>query len=786
MFFNRGHSIFLTVSSALACVAYSSELLAQQADLRLEEVVVTAQKRDESMQDVALSVTAVSGEQIADMNLFNMQALAPYVTNFYEAKTPTFSVITIRGLGSAPNPGFEQSVAMYNDGVYWGRGRQMVAPLFDLHAIEVLKGPQSILFGKNSIAGAVTISSEMPTDELSGYGRVLYGEDEESKIEAAISGPITDHLKGRLVLYRRDINGWVDNEFSDNSEPKTTDEAYRGLLRFEPVDTLTMTFKYEQATNEIKGSNYQIIQATLLPGIPGTPDPVPVNMVGQEDRLNYKSNSGNSAPLPDNLKTNIDLTNAFFSIDMDIGENTLTLLSGYSYYKYDPVGDLDFTAYSIIGVNGVEKFDQWSQEIRFASPVGQTIEYMAGAYYQKNTLDIKNNIWLQLSEISPPRLAAFPNAIDGIRVNRFDQDSETWSAFIHATWNINDRLRTSFGLRYTDETKDLDKSLWVTDYDSNLIDLQNNALLALIWEQGVDVVPYDESRSRHEDDWSPSLTLEYDVTEDTMAYASWTRGFKGGGFDNNHSNGDNIDDVEYKEETADSYEIGAKMSLLDDRAEVNMAVFHTKYDNLQVSVFNGTTGFLVTNAAAATSQGVEIEGRILLTESLLLRGNAAYLDFEYDEYPNGQCTVAQNADQLVSTGSIVGCEQDLKGETTNYAPEWAASVGLQHTAYLPANLQLLSTLDANYRDSTYLSADLDPALKEKANTIINLRVALTDGDSWEVAVIGQNLTDQHVLSTGEDVPFGNGNFYGVPDYQGSFYGAINRPRSWAVEGVLRF
>ncbi len=298
---------------------------------------------------------------------------------------------------------------------------------------------------------------------------------------------------------------------------------------------------------------------------------MPPNLVGQEDKVNYKSYSGNSAPLPDNLKTTTDLNNAFFNIDMEVGEHILTLLSGYSDYKYDPVGDLDFTAYSIIGATGTEEFDQWSQEIRIASPVGQTFEYLAGAYYQKNSLDINNDIWFQLSEIAPPRIAFRPDALDAIRDNRFEQDSETWSVFFQGTWNMTDRFRTTVGLRYTDETKDLDKSLSLKEYDSTPIDLSTDPVLAAIWATGVDVVPYDESRSRAEDDWSPSVRFEYDTSDEMMVYASWTRGFKGGGFDNNHSNGANIDDLEYDEEKASAYEVGTKMTMLDGRAELNLA-----------------------------------------------------------------------------------------------------------------------------------------------------------------------------------------------------------------------
>lgn len=762
----------------------------------LEEVVVTAQKRVESLQDVALSVTAVSGEKISEQGLFNMQELAPYVTNFYQAKTPTFSVMTIRGLGSSPNPGFEQSAAMYNDGVYWGRGRQMVAPMFDLQRIEVLKGPQSILFGKNSIAGAVSIHSVRPTDELSGFARLLYGEDDEIRAEAAVSGSLTENLRGRVSVFRRDIDGWIDNDFSGDTEPSTENQAFRMMLDYSPIETMVMTLKYEESSVHTEGANYEITQATLLPGNPpDTPAVVPPHLVGQEDKINYKSKWGNSAPLPDDLHTDMDLRNAFFNIDLDVGEHTLTLLTGYSDYEYDPMGDLDFTASSIIGATGVEDFDQWSQEIRFTSSTGNTLEYIAGAYYQNNTLDINNNIWFQLSEIEPPRLTQLANAlnrpdllnaIDGIRDNHFKQDSETWSAFAEVTWNISDRFRTTLGLRYTDETKDLDKSMSVIDYNFNPVDLDSDFVLAGIWEQGVDVVPYDVSRTRQEDDWSPSVKFEYNVTDDIMTYASWTRGFKGGGFDNNHSNGNNMADLEYQEEEAEAFELGSKMTMLDGRAELNAAVFYTTYDDLQVSIFNGTSGFLVTNAAEATSQGLELEGRFLISRSLMLTGNMAYLDFEFDDYANAQCTTAQNAQELVDTGSTDACAQDLTGDTANYAPEWAASISLQHTAELPANLELVSSLDINYRDEEYLAADLDSATKQDAITRLNMRIALIDVDRWELALIGKNLTDEESLSTSEDVPFGNGNFYGIPDYQGSFYGVVDRPRSFAVEGVIRF
>lgn len=792
--------------NAVPLTAYSQDSASARSPVALEEVVVTARKRSQNLQDVALSVAAIDGEKISDAGLTNLQDFTAYIPNFSQTKTPLFNVMSIRGIGSGPNPGFEQSVGMYNDGVYWGRGRQSQAPLFDLARIEVLKGPQNILFGKSSIAGAVSIISAAPTQFLEGYVRALGGEHGERKYEAAVSGPITDSLSARLALHQQEFDGWVYNEFIGDDQPGSETKGIRLILDYSPSDIISARLKWEDSSLEVQGANYELIQITDMFIAP--PAARPIQLIGLSEGVDYRSaygNSGNFPGTPVPTQSN-DQENVALNIDIELGEHILTMVSGYSEYLYSPDGDLDFTPSSIIGARGDESFEQVSQEIRIASPAGNEFEYIGGVFFQNADLDIKNDIWLQLSEAG-----IFPDTkeLDGIRGSAFVQKTKTYSAFFQGTWMVTDVFRATLGLRYNKEEKDLFKQATVSDYSGQVIPAAD---LSPLWETQLNTVPFDTTRDRSEEDWSPAITLEYDANEDTLLYATLTRGYKGGGYDNNLGNGNNIgnssdvpgepddpDKLEYEKEQATSFELGAKMTLLDGAATLNLAAFHTEYEDLQVSIFDSVASFNVQNAAGATSEGIEVEGRLMLSESLMIAGNLAYLDFEYEDFRDGQCTTAMLADHHEralagefdddpAVDAFHGCKQDMTGKTSNYSPEWSGAFTIQHRATM-GELQLVSTLDMNYQGAYFFAADLDPVLEQDATTKFNLRIALGDiEDSWQIALIGKNLTDELTLSHGEDVPFGNGNLpsYSTVDYVGTYFGVVDRPKSWAVEGVYRF
>jgi|TARA_B110000902_G_scaffold267043_1_gene357781 outer membrane receptor protein involved in Fe transport len=778
---------------ALTASAFSSIAFSQN-DLILEEVMVTAQKRSQSLQDVPLAITALNGLTLRQNNITTLAEISNYVPNFQQTRSGISNVILIRGTGSGANNGFEQSVGTFRDGIYMGRARQTIMPLFDLARIEVVKGPQTILFGKNTIAGAVSIISAAPTTEFEGYVSGAVSSFDGYKAEVAVSGPLGDTARGRIALRKDHTDGWIHNNFFDQNVPEVDNYAARGKFDWDLSEDTIMGVMVERTFRQTLGTDTELISSNTINSPNGG---IPPQIDGIENRLDFNSNIGNVAPLNEGLtETEVDIYNTALRFDVSLGEHSLTSITGFTGFTYDAKADLDSSPKNIIGAtDSKESYDQLSQEFQFKSPLGQTFEYITGIYLQTSTFENDTDVGIQLSTLSP----AIPAFIDGLRIGRDEQITDTISAFASGTWNVYDNFRIKAGLRYTYETKDIEKSMALNSLSTGLP--HSDLIISLIWEPDADISPYAVKRDRSESDTSPMLIVEYDLNENTLLYASAIRGFKAGGYDSSHSNGTKLDQLEFDPEKAISYELGAKMTLLDGKANLNMAVFQGNYEDLQVSIFNGSTGFIVTNAGKSTSQGIELDGRYLVTPDFIISGSMAWLDNTYDSFENAPCNVSQlatNAQNNIAAGitgnaRFQGCMNDLGGETLSRSPEWATSISASYTMSLGQRYDLVSTLDINYRDDQFLSEDLDPGTLQEAYTQFNGRIALISTDEkWTAALIGKNLTNEKILSTAGDLPFGHGNtatFYnqtGELDYQGAFTGIVQPPRNYSLDVTYNF
>jgi outer membrane receptor protein involved in Fe transport len=441
------------------------------------------------------------------------------------------------------------------------------------------------------------------------------------------------------------------------------------------------------------------------------------------------------------------------------------------------------------------------------SPGGETIDYIAGVFYQTSELGYDDSINLvdgtiltQVLGSAAPPLAPFANLSASQRT--FEQDSDLWAVFAQVTWNISDTWRLTAGGRYTDETKDANRiqrhvsgpafggDFIPADPSSNPLSGAYNTMFGLFGIEPYDTINGDLDESA----FTPVVTVQWDVLEDTMLYATWTKGFKSGGFDarsNAHpdpavvnavnalSGADLVGSWEFDKEEANSAELGAKMRFAGGMAELNAALYRTEYTDLQVSQFDGTLGFNVTNAGEATVQGIELDGRWAATDSLTLSGAVAYLDFEYNSFPNSQCAFGQAPNSPAFPGLC-----DATGERKEYTPEWTANLSADWHRSIGDSLELRVGLDVNYMDSYLYAANLDPRTKQDAYAIWNGRIALAStNDTWEIAILGRNLSDETVLNFGGNTPLastltgGQGN---------SYYAFVNRPRNVAVQLSYNF
>ncbi len=810
-------SLALAIGLALPTLSMSGMSQADDGLLLLEEVIVTAQKREQSLQDVPVSVSVVTGDAISQTGMTNLDELSTHVPNLSIQEGSQTTAITMRGLGSGINQGFEQSVGMFIDGIYAGRDRQFRSPFLDVAAVEVLRGPQGTLFGKNTIAGAINLTTTKPTDEFEASLRTTYEpEYNEYSVEGIVSGSITDTLNGRLAVKQAESDGYVENTLTGRDGPSKVETVVRGTLVWEPTDDLSVTTKYETARYDVGGEANSIDTSGGWGEIFSAIDPA----YDEGDEFSRSAEKEYS----DNDNESLTVT-----VDYDIGEYTLTSITGYSSYEYDDFQDVDFSPIEMLSMQQEQDFSQWSQEIRLTSPIGDKFDFITGLYYQTSdlehhkrldsnigsliggvptvgttlALDVNGNIIgssqggvnpVNVADLLEPAIFAnhpvlgtFPtnksasivaaslNGAQSGRVSDFEQESETWAIFGQGTWHVRDDVHLTLGLRWTREEKEATRSLYMTEYGTENplpVTDPNYALLTGIQNGIFSTFEHNIKDDNTVTNFSPSVKAQYDLNDDVMLYASVSKAFKSGGFDEAGTNGI-VDEFSYDDEEALSFEIGGKLTVLDGRGSLNFAMFHTNYEDLQVSAFVGDK-YVVGNAAEATSQGVEIDGVFRVTEALTMTASMAYLDATYDEFENASCTLAQ---VQASSGTAKDCAQDLKGETLAFAPEWTANIGLNHVASITNSLELTSMLNLNYTDEQYLAQDLDDQALEESHVTVNGRIALADLDSnWEIALVGKNLTDEEIRTYSNDTPL----------MDGAFFTYMAPPRTVAVQFTLAY
>jgi outer membrane receptor protein involved in Fe transport len=800
--------IKLAVTVAAISTAMSAAPCARAA--QLEEVLVTAQKRVESLQDVPISVVAVSGETVEEQGLVNMEAVSASIPTLHIGESTIGEQLFIRGIGSGVNAGFEQSVGTFIDGIYYGRGRSSRNGLFDVERIEVLKGPQGSLFGKNTIAGALNITTAKPTDEFEGSLTGLYEfEQEETILSGVISGPLTDSISGRVAAQWSKMDaGWIDNEFRGEDEPTPENTVVRSSLSWDASEKLTVDANYTYSDFEQEGRNSELSDANgKYPGAPFVGNMAQLLApFGEFGKLDEKRNVGGSpGSLYDRDKMESDANAFVLTVNYDWGDHLLTSISGYTDYDLTDATDQDITPLDILAMQIDENYEQYSQELRLASPGGETFDYILGAYYQYDELDTEQMINVNLLDVIygspvpgvvPPDYFGPP--LFSARYAHMYQETTSWSVFSQVTWNITDTVRTTVGLRYADDEKKVDQELRLTEFNDR------NTPLASIFPPASGVAPgfvqvdiwggpplrtfeHQINDKKSKDNVTGSVNVQWDVTEDAMVYASVSTGYKSGGFDASFggAQGDftsSPEDFDFDQEEVTAYEIGAKMSLLDGAAELNMAAFYNEFDDVQVSTFDGGLALKVGNAAETTVEGVEIDGRWAMTDSFTLSGAVAYVDASYDNFPNAQCYFGQDAvnpdcvDPDGPTGPIVPVGQDMSGKDLQFSPDWAAHLALEHYLSL-GSLELRTLLSADYSDEYAIAADLDPRSIQDSYTKVNLRIGLSDIDgTWELAFIGRNLTDEDTASWANDTPLA----------PGGFYHQIDRLRSYALQARYNF
>ena len=772
----------------------------------LEEIIVTAQQREQSLADVPISVAVVDAKLLREQSIQKMADLQFAVPNFTMAESGIGTNVFIRGIGSGNNQGFEQSVGVYVDGIHHGRAQQARAPFFDLERVEVLRGPQSILFGKNSVAGALNLTTAKPTTEFEGYVELNHGfsigEDEASIV---LSGPINDKFRYRIAGRYHELDGYIENLTLNRDEPQQEDYTLRTTFEYDFSDTMTASLKLETSQFDVVGRNIEINGEVAAPE--GTPfagltySQLLVGAFGQDPSVLNNTIDGKRHSNGD--FSNNDQFEAVLKLDWELDNHMLTSITGISNFEFDDHCDCDFTGANVFTLPLQEKYDQISQEIRLTSNGGEKVDYIVGGFYQTSDHEYRDALVIDANSILVPALNARSPGLGDLFANtsgprEAQVDTDIFSAFGQFDWHINDTMTLQIGGRITHESKDGSRNLTITQADGSPLSPEQ-AIVAdfygLVFDIGasntlnvIDPTISDRlgrhpvSGSRSETEFTPDVKFYWDISDDTMLYASVVKGSKSGGFDfraNNKGASATMEEAfEFENETAISFEIGSKMSLADGAAELNIAAFLTKFDDLQVSIFDGTLGFNVGNAAEAEVKGIEVDGRWQATNNLTLSGSLAITDFEFQNFTNGRCNFGQAPNGPQADDGFC----DYTGQTNQLASDWQGTFSAVHIHEFSNGLELNTALNVFFTDDYHASASLDPALVQDAYQNINLRIGLSSPvNGWDVALLGQNLTDEDIILFGGDAPLSGSTFGAIAKYN-----FLARGRSVALQFTKKF
>ncbi len=797
------HNYNISINPVVRAAASLIALLAASASLAegpvLEEVIVTAQQRSQSVQDIPVSASALMGEGLQKQGISRMEEMTGTVPNLTINKGAFTNVINIRGVASGLNQGFEQSVGMFVDGIYMGRGQQMRIPFMDLERVEILRGAQSVLFGKNTIAGAISMHSTRPGDDFEGRLDASYDPEYGThSAEVGVSVPLGDSLGLRLAYRRGGSDGYMDNLVDDTNTPWSEEESARLGLQWDISENLQVYLKYQQSTFDTKGRNWEVVLS---------PSDEALAIYGEDDRDYRHSISNNTGPLvgtdfafefSDN-----NSRNAALQIDYAVDAGTWTLISGYSAYDYHEMHDADWSPQAWIAGDEREDFAQYSQEIRFVSAVGERFDYILGAYAQTSDLEYDEIMAVPyFGEVDvasslaatdlglPPGTLLFSNASS--QVTGYDRRADTASAFGQVSWRMTEALQLTVGARYVYSETEASHNLFVADlfgnaeYQPEGVDIGGGIGLGprgadvtlVVWDMiGVEPHRFDKEM-REAEDITAGANLQYTWSDDVMSYIRYDKGIKDGGFDPRSVSAD-PEDFEFQEEMAETVELGVKTTLAGGAAELNVAAFYSQMEDRQVSVFNGGLAFEVSNAGEAESHGVEIDGRWLLTERLMATAALGYIDFEWVKYTRAGCAPSfKGSDKDNGDGTC-----DLSGETTFGTPELTGFLALDHYFMLSDGIKFASRLSLKYRDDAFVNPGLDPLLVQEAYTLVDLRLALQDiDDDWELALLATNVTDENTMQAGTVIPLSEDTAGGI----GAYVATINPPRAISVQGRLRF
>ncbi len=748
----------------------------------LEEITVTARKREEGLQSTPIAISAFSGDSLEYRGVTNVGEIAQFTPNLSFQNNPSFggasnsAAIYIRGVGQKEFlPTVDPGVGLYVDGVYIARSVGGILDLIDVERIEVLKGPQGTLFGRNTIGGAISITTRKPHSELDGKVSATYGTDDRINLTGTVNLPISDVFFSKFSVAYMKQDGYV---LRDDAIDLGDDDTLSGRASFllAPSDDLEINFSVEGSRDRENGPAMTLIGINLgNPIDPDTPPmavihnvganlaagngpvpcaipPAPLNLAVPgcyDNRYVYDGEERNSGTAP--AYANTDFWAANLNIDWDINDS-LSLRSITAYRDLDATfaRDGDHSPLRISQYADLLEQTQFTQELQFlGTAIEEKLNWIIGLYYFKES---GNNV----------------NELD-FTVSRFRSggtfDNKSLAAFAQGTYDVTDRFHVTAGIRYTDETKKFTPDQII--HQNYFAGSGHPQLDAPFMQAGGRILPFLEKELTY-DNFDPYLNLSYDVNEDLMVYASYSEGFKSGGFSQRvfppiiapFTAPPGTPDLDliptFLPEFVQVYELGFKFSGMDGKLRLNGAAFYTDYSDMQVQVFTSVAP-ITKNAGAATIKGFELEMQATPAEGWFIEAGLGYLDAGYD--------------QIDFATTFVDINNNL-----DRVSEWTLSAAASKEIALGNNGTLIPRVDWSYRSEFDNDAFNTPQIRQSGYHLMNASLTWENADENIALIAGvKNLTDEKYLITGI-----------IGDAMQSYEGLYDRGRQWYVTARFTF
>ena len=701
----------------------------------LDEVVVTARKREEKLSAAPVAVQAFSGTALEQQGIHNVQQLAIVDPSLnITAATILIDSIFLRGVGSSPNdPGFEQQTALFVDGIYYGNGRWISSASFDTELAQVLAGPQGAYFGKNTIAGAIDITTRNPgrTFESRVTGGYEFNARERSA-EAVISGPLSSTFGARLAVRGSRMSGWAINDTTDSGEPAATDAVGRLTLTWIAAEHFDSNLKLQvQNYNDNGPTALTILLNCAGPGR----TPAPLTLQG----LTVWGPTSGSAPCtrnfhipaPQQLRegragSHVPAYSSALALrwKYDVGE--LTSITGYNHYAFHSYSAANASSLDAVELRTLASNDAVSTELRYQSVLAGRFNFILGGYYQSTDFG-----YYSAPDILPPFLQGAQSSFE----QRSSTAGHTQSYFLELLWALTPQWELDVGERYTRERK-----------SSNLDTLSVAPNVVAFFP------PLHITAAQQFANSSPQATLTWRPTDRLMTYAAYKTGFLSGGFAHAQlpSSSSGVQNYLFGPETARGGELGTKLSLAQPDVYVDIVGYYYAYDGLQVSTFQpATLTFAVQNAGKSRSTGIELHGVWHVTQPLSAHLTLTHGSTRYTRY-TGTClptaTFATGCNVRLPGG---GFAQDFNGTRTSFSPDWTARTSVDYQRVLRNRMSLSAGIGVSYSDG-YTVGDI---LHQPAWVKYDSRLAL-HFSVWTAALIGNNLTDAAVCDQAASRPLG--------------------------------